>query len=75
MTTALALRPPTLRSAADLDDAALRVELAHAHAVGSVVNLRVIPRDRAMLQTRLAELDAEYLRRFPAAAATWPWPR
>lgn len=82
MTTALATRPAelasrsaTLRPAADLDDAELRVELANAHAVGNLVNLLAVPRDRAMLQTRLDELDAEYLRRFPAAAATWPWTR
>lgn len=65
----------TLRPAADLDDAQLRVELATTHAVGSLADLRAIPRDRGMLQTRLDELDGEYLRRFPGAAASWPWRR
>ncbi|MEU7824921.1 DUF6158 family protein [Catellatospora sp. NPDC049111] len=77
MTTALSPRqdvrpyPP----AAQLSDAELRVELATTHAVGRTVIKRGIPRDRAMLQIRLDELDGEYLRRFPAAAATWPWNR
>ncbi|GAA2358486.1 hypothetical protein Cme02nite_34610 [Catellatospora methionotrophica] len=82
MTTDLAPRPavpasrlPLLRPAADLDDAQLRVELANTHAVVGLTGLRAVPRDRAMLQTRLDELDAEYLRRFPAAAASWPWRR
>ncbi len=82
MTTAVAVRPAvpaarpgTLRPAAELDDAQLRVELANTHAVNDLVHMRAVPRDRAMLQTRLDELDGEYLRRFPAAAATWPWTR
>lgn len=82
MTTAVApramvpaARAGALRPAAELDDAQLRVELANTHAVGNLVHLRAVPLDRAMLQTRLDELDGEYLRRFPAAAATWPWMR
>lgn len=77
MTSALPLRPqarPYL-PAAQLSDAELRVELATTHAIGRTVIKRGIPRDRAMLQIRLDDLDGEYLRRFPAAAATWPWSR
>ncbi|BCJ76353.1 hypothetical protein CS0771_58970 [Catellatospora sp. IY07-71] len=74
---AAAIGWPTLRCepAAELDDGALRRELANAHALGELVSRAGMPRDRDMLALRLAELDGEYLSRFPAAALTWPWPR
>lgn len=68
---------PTLRCepAEELDDGELRRELANAHALAELVSRQGLPRDRDMLALRLAELDGEYLRRFPAAAGSWPWPR
>ncbi|GAA1404064.1 hypothetical protein ACFQZ4_50810 [Catellatospora coxensis] len=62
------------RSAAALTDADLRRELANAHTLHELVSKRGMPRDREMLRLRLAELDAEYLHRFPAAGLSWPWP-
>ncbi|MEU7821623.1 hypothetical protein [Catellatospora sp. NPDC049133] len=68
---------PLLRcqSADTLPDAELRRELANTHALCDLVSKQGLPRDREMLKLRLAELDAEYLRRFPAARVSWPWPR
>jgi len=58
-----------------LDDDQLRQELADAHRVDQALSGRFGSEQRAALQSRLAELDHEYLRRFPQATARWPWPR
>lgn len=67
--TALSATP-----ASELDDDALRRELANTHQLDSIVEQRGIREERVALHTRLAELDNEYLRRFPNAAQRWPWP-
>lgn len=56
-----------------LDDAQLRQELAATHQIEQAVKDRCTPEQWAVLRIRLAELDGEYLRRFPEARATWPW--
>jgi hypothetical protein len=60
--------------AAELDDDALRRELAATHQLQVVVQQRGIPHELGTVGLRLAELDGEYLRRFPHAAGKWPWP-
>ncbi len=51
------------------------MELIRAHQLHPVIERRNIPAEREALTLRLAELDREYLRRFPDAARRWPWPR
>lgn len=57
-----------------LDDHDLRMELIRAHQLHPVIERRNIPVEREALELWLAELDREYLRRFPDAARRWPWP-
>ncbi|WP_162907035.1 DUF6158 family protein [Allorhizocola rhizosphaerae] len=59
--------------AAQLDDSQLRQELVTTHQVEAAVRDHCLPEQRAVLQARLADLDAEYLRRYPDARAKWPW--
>ena len=65
---------PPLAPAAGMGDAQLRRELADTHLLAQVVDDCWLPQQRQALESRLAELDAEYLRRFPQARANWPWP-
>lgn len=60
--------------AVELDDDALRKELAATHQLQVVVQQRGFPHELGTVGLRLAELDGEYLRRFPHAAQKWPWP-
>jgi hypothetical protein len=60
--------------AVELDDDALRRELAATHQLQVVVQQRGVPHEQGTVGLRLAELDGEYLRRFPHAANKWPWP-
>jgi len=60
--------------AVELDDDALRRELAATHQLQVVVQQRGIPHELGTVGLRLAELDGEYLRRYPHAATKWPWP-
>lgn len=63
-----------LMTAAYLDDTELRRELVYTHRVEAAARDHALPGQRALLEVRLAELDCEYLRRFPLAAQRWPWP-
>jgi hypothetical protein len=65
--------PRNLIPAEWLDDTQLRRELADLHRLERAVVERCLPNQRDMLRIRLAELDAEYLRRFPSARDRWPW--
>jgi hypothetical protein len=56
-----------------LDDAQLRKELATIHQVDLAVRDQCLPEQREQIKARLADLDAEYLRRYPHARAKWPW--
>lgn len=56
-----------------LDDAQLRKELVTIHQVDMTVRDQFLPEQRALIRARLADLDAEYLRRYPHARAKWPW--
>lgn len=67
-------QPLTATPAAELDDDALRRELAATHQLQPVVEQRGVPRELETINLRLAELDGEYLRRYPHAAEKWPWP-
>jgi hypothetical protein len=69
------LPPITAVPASELDDEALRRELAYTHQLQPLIEQRGVPLEQATVQLRLAELDGEYLRRFPHAAQRWPWPR
>ena len=60
--------------AVEMDDDALRKELAATHQLQAVIQQRGIPHELGTVGLRLAELDGEYLRRFPHAADRWPWP-
>ncbi|HCT81455.1 MAG TPA: hypothetical protein DGG94_02895 [Micromonosporaceae bacterium] len=70
----ISTQPLTATPAAELDDDALRRELATTHQLQPVVEQRGVPRELESVNLRLAELDSEYLRRFPHAAEKWPWP-
>jgi hypothetical protein len=58
----------------DMDDAELRRELAETHQLAEALSAHIAADLRATVQRRCAELDAEYLHRYPSARATWPWP-
>jgi hypothetical protein len=58
-----------------LDDHELRRELVRAHQLHPIIERRGLPVERDTLRHWMAELDGEYLRRFPHAARRWPWPR
>jgi hypothetical protein len=60
--------------ARDMDDTELRRVLADTHRLAEALSARVAPDVRDELYRRCDELDAEYLRRFPGARETWPWP-
>jgi hypothetical protein len=60
--------------AAHMGDEELRRELAVLHGIANTLAAQCQPAQRETLDARLSELDAEYLRRFPAARASWPWP-
>jgi len=57
-----------------LEDHELRMALVHGHQLLPLIDRRGLPTEREALRQRLAELDREYLRRFPHAARRWPWP-
>jgi hypothetical protein len=59
--------------AAEMSDAELRRELAATHVLELTVRECGLPVQRAYLEVRVAELDSEYLRRYPQAASRWPW--
>ncbi len=56
-----------------LDDTQLRQELVAMHQVEMAIRDQFPPEQREVITARLADLDAEYLRRFPHARAKWPW--
>lgn len=58
-----------------LADDELRRELVETHQLAGAIGDRCAPALRDALHARLADLDDEYLRRFSAAEARWPWPR
>jgi hypothetical protein len=62
-----------LMPAAEMSDARLRRELIETHVLELAVRERGLPVQRAYLEVRTAELDSEYLRRYPHAADRWPW--
>ncbi|HEX6683721.1 MAG TPA: DUF6158 family protein [Candidatus Limnocylindrales bacterium] len=66
-------RPSNLIPVAWLDDSQLRKELADLHRLERAVKHHCLPSQREALLARLADLDAEYLRRFPTARDRWPW--
>jgi transposase len=67
--------PARLIPAETLDDAQLRQELADLHRLERAIGEHCLPSQHDALRVRLAELDAEYLRRFPSARESWPWAR
>lgn len=70
------VRVPRTRSGHDdqrLDDEQLRRQLADLHRLVTAVEARGVRPDGPLIR-HLADLDREYLRRFPQAAARWPWP-
>lgn len=57
-----------------LTDDQLRRELADTHRIAAAIDeRRCLPRQRQALSARLAELDTEYLCRYPGARQRWPW--
>ena len=66
--------PWPLTPAGQMTDDQLRREVADTHCLAAAVDLRrCLPRQRQALSARLAELDSEYLRRYPFARGRWPW--
>lgn len=63
----------SLIPATQLDDTRLRQELVATHQVEQAVRNHCLPSQRELILARMADLDAEYLRRFPDARAKWPW--
>lgn len=69
-----AFAPPVLVPARELDDEQLRRELADTHRLAAGIDPQVcLPGQQSVLKQRLAELDTEYLARFPQARRSWPW--
>ena len=71
MTTAT---PQPLTPANLMSDDQLRRELADTHRIAIAIDVqRCLPGQRRALSARLAELDDEYLCRYPCARDRWPW--
>jgi hypothetical protein len=68
--------PRPLAPASVMTDDQLRRELADTHRIAAAIDpRRCLPGQRQVLSARLAELDSEYLYRYPHARDRWPWPK